>query len=222
MSRILYGAPLSPYVRKARVCLQEKGLEHELEAIAPFTPPEWFYDLSPLGRIPAFKDEDFALADSGVIAQYLEDAYPDVPLYGRDARERARVRWLEKYADYEVAPLATFVIFGERLLKPSRGVPGDEALVAQARDERLPPLFDYLENQLGSDDFFVGGRLSLADIALTCQLVNMEYGGETLDAGRWPALAAHYARMRERPVLQAIVQSEQWMLQKLRERAARR
>lgn len=222
MSRILYGAPLSPFVRKARVCLQEKGLDHQLEMVMPFTPPDWYYDLSPLGRIPAYRDDDVTLADSSVIAQYLDDAYPETTcLFGSQAVERARVRWLEKYADYEVAPRATFVVFGQRLLRPASGQPCDVDRVEQVLSSELPPLMDYLERELGDREYFVGDQLTMADIAIASQWINFEYAGEQVDPARWPNLARHLEAIKRLPSVQAILQSEQWMVQKLREKAAR-
>ncbi len=79
MSLTLYGAPLSPFVRKVRLLLAEKGLDYQLEAIAPFGQPAWYREISPLGRIPALRDGDLALADSSVICQYLEERYPEPP-----------------------------------------------------------------------------------------------------------------------------------------------
>lgn len=220
MSLTLYGAPLSPFVRKVRLYLLEKGLDYQLEIVTPFGQPAWFRELSPLGRIPAMRDGDVTLADSSVICQYLEEKHPQLsPLFGRDAEERARVRWLEKYSDYEVAPLATFGVFRNRALKPTMGQPCDEAAVQAALTDKLPPHFDYLEKSLGSAEYFVGERLTMADIAFTTQLINMEHGGERLDAERWPRLAAHYERITARDSVQAVVPGEQKMLAKLSGRA---
>ena len=220
MSPTLYGAPLSPFVRKVRLYLLEKGLDYQLEIVTPFGQPAWFRELSPLGRIPAMRDGDVTLADSSVICQYLEEKHPQLaPLYGRDAEERARVRWLEKYSDYEVAPLATFGVFRNRALKPTMGQPCDEAAVQAALTDKLPPHFDYLEKALGSAEYFVGERLTMADLAFTTQLINMEHGGERLDAERWPRLAAHYERITARDSVQAVVPAEQKMLAKLSGRA---
>ena len=49
MSLIVYGAPLSPFVRKLRLFLAEKGLDYQLEIIMPFGQPEWYREISPLG-----------------------------------------------------------------------------------------------------------------------------------------------------------------------------
>ncbi|AEJ05794.1 glutathione S-transferase [Stutzerimonas stutzeri] len=218
MSVTLYGVPLSPFVRKVRLCLQEKGLDYQLETVMPFTPPDWYYAINPLGRIPALKDGDCTLADSSVICQYLEEAYPATPtLYGDSAQARGQVRWLEKYADYELAPLTTFTVFRNRILKPTSGQPCNEEAVQTAMQQKLPPHFDYLEQQLGDNDFFVCARLSMADIAVTCQLINMSHGGEQLDAQRWPGLAAHHARMLARPAIESLLPGEQRMNAKLQE-----
>lgn len=216
MSLTLFGAPLSPFVRKARLCLLEKGLDYQLEMVMPFTPPEWYLQLNPLGRIPAFKDGELCLADSSVICQYLEEAYEQTTrLYGNSAVERAQIRWLEKYADYELAPLTTFGVFRNRVLKPSSGQACNEESVQAALNEKLPPHFDYLERQLGDKPYFVGNQLSMADLAFACQLINMEHGGELIDAKRWPALAAHFGRVKGLASVESVLPGEQRMTAKL-------
>ncbi len=222
MPLIVFGAPLSPFVRKVRVCLLEKGLDYQLEVVMPFTPPEWYLQLNPLGRIPAMKDGELCLADSSVICQYLEEAYGQTArLYGNSPVERAQIRWLEKYADYELAPLTTFGVFRNRILKPSAGHPCNEESVQAALNQKLPPHFDYLERQLGQQPYFVGDQLSMADIALTSQLINMEHGGELIDAGRWPALAAHFARVKALASVESLLPGEQRMTAKLIEMGKR-
>ena len=216
MSLIVYGAPLSPFVRKLRLCLLEKGLDYQLEIVTPFAKPDWFHELNPLGRIPAFRDGDFTLADSSVICQYLEEQYPErQPLFGRSAQDKARIRWLEKYADYELAPLCTFGVFRNRLLKPTLGQACDEEVVQTTLQNKLPGYFDYLERSLGAAEYFVGDRLSQADLAIYCQLQNMEHGGETPDATRWPALVAHYARIKNRESAQNVLPGELKIIAKM-------
>ena len=216
MSLIVYGAPLSPFVRKLRLFLAEKGLDYQLEIITPFGQPEWYRELSPLGRIPALKDGDFTLADSSVICHYLEEKHPDLPpLYSSTPEQRARINWLEKYADYELAPLTTFAVFRNRVLKPTMQQPCDEAAVQSALHDKLPSHFDYLEKTLGSADYFVDNQPSMADLAISCQLINLEHGGEHLDSQRWPQLANLFARVKARPSVQAVLPGELRTLAKL-------
>lgn len=216
MSMTVYGAPLSPFVRKVCLCLIEKGLDYELEVVMPFGQPDWFRELNPLGRIPAFRDGDLKLADSSVICQYLEERHPErKPLYGADAQQRASVRWLEKYADYELAPLCTFTVFRNRVLKATMGQPCDEEKVQQALQDKLPNHFDYLETTLGDAPHFLGEQLSMADLAVASQLVSMEHGGETLDGARWPKLTAHYQRLKAGAAMQQLLPRELRTLEKI-------
>ena len=220
MSMTVYGAPLSPFVRKLRLLLAEKGLDYQLQIVAPFNQPDWFFEISPLGRIPGFRDGELSLADSSVIAQYIEEQHPEtVALYGHSAAERAQIRWLEKYADYELAPLTTFCVFVNRALNPTMGKPCDEAAVQKAIEDKLPRHFDYLEKTLAGNDYFVGNRLSMADLAFACQAINMEHGNAQIDAARWPGLDALQARLCQRDSVQAILPDECRMLEKLLARA---
>ncbi|KJJ99864.1 glutathione S-transferase [Pseudomonas sp. 21] len=216
MSLVVFGAPLSPFVRKVRLFAAEKGLDYQLENVNPFNQPDWYRELNPLRRVPAIRDGDFTLADSSVICHYLEDREPQRdPLCGASAQARARINWLEKYADYELAPLTTFTVFRNRLLKPLMGKVCDEVAVKGAMQEKLPEHFDYLEKCLGEQQWFVDDRFSLADIAIACQLVNLRHGEEELDAQRWPKLAAHFERTLARPALAEIVQGELQIIAKI-------
>ncbi|MDF5909370.1 glutathione S-transferase family protein [Pseudomonas aeruginosa] len=88
----------------------------------------------------------------------------------------------------------------------------------RALEEKLPAHFDYLENHLGGRAFFVGERLTLADLAIAsrCQPASRRRkpGRATL-AG----LAAHFARMLERPAMQALLPGERRTLDKLAAKA---
>ena len=88
MKPTLYGAPLSPFVRKARIVLAEKGIDYDLVPLDPFRKSEELLRLSPLGRVPALVDDGKTLADSGVIAQYLEKKWPTPPLKNVSTYER--------------------------------------------------------------------------------------------------------------------------------------
>lgn len=213
MSLIVYGVPLSPYVRKVCLCLAAKQLDYKLEIVSPFNQQAWFFELNPLGRIPALKDGDLVLADSSVICQYLDDKYTgNTALLGDTVEQTAQVRWLEKYADYELAPLTTFTVFQQRVINLGMQKVCDESLVKLAMNEQLPPHFDYLEGVLGHNDYFVDNALTLADIAFASQIINMKHAGEQINAQRWPNLAALFERVKALPAMQTLLQSEQAML----------
>jgi glutathione S-transferase len=77
----IHGVPFSAHTRKVIVAAIEKGISYETVPVIPLKPPPGWTEVSALGLIPAIQDGDFALADSSVICQYLELAFPGAPLY---------------------------------------------------------------------------------------------------------------------------------------------
>jgi len=204
----LHGAIQSPFVRKVRVLLAEKGIEYDSVPVVPFGQGEEFKKISPLGKIPVWEDERITVPDSSVIGAYLEHTYPEPVLYPHDAVDYARALWLEEYCDTKlVETLAT--VFFQRFVRPNffQQEP-DEELIAKAIQEDAPPVFDYLAGELGDRDYLLGSRFTIADIAASSPFVNFRHGGEQLDAGRWPTLAAWLERVWGRPSYKAILDEE--------------
>jgi len=212
----IYGALLSPFVRKVRCVLTEKNVPYELVATNPFDKSADFVRRSPLGRIPALEDEQGrALADSTVIAEYLEERFPTPPLFPRDPYERARVRWFDEYADGGMAASLTAKVFFQRVISAKLIKGGcDEAVVASGLKE-LPTFLGYLERELAGRQYLVAETFTLADISVACQLVNLRHAGVEVDAAKFPAVAAWFERVVGRPSLKALVEQDQGFLAKL-------
>lgn len=211
MLKIL-GASVSPFVRKVRVVLEEKGVPYELEPVFPFGNDPEFKKISPLGKIPAMRDGDKAISDSSVISAYIERKHPKPAMYPADDFDYARALWFEEYADSALVGVIGAKIFFARVVGPRfMNQKCDEAAVQKAIDQELPPLFDYLESQLGSADTLVGGAFSIADIAVASQFVNLAYAGVTVDAKRWPKLARFVAAIHGRPSFKKLLAEEQAM-----------
>ena len=215
MSITLYGASLSPYVRKVRVALAEKGIAYEQVQIDPNRRPDDFYDLSPFGRIPALRDGDIVLADSGVICTYLDARYPANPLTYSDPVLKAKVQWFEKFGDYELGPVLTFGVFRNRVVMHLLGKPCDEAYVANCLSEKVPALMQYLEACAPEDGFIVGDQLTVADIAIATQFVNFNLGKEQVDSSLYPKTAAYLQRIQSRPSFVSIIEKDQSLVNKL-------
>jgi glutathione S-transferase len=212
MSLKLIGAHISPFVRKVRVLLAEKSLPYEHDPMVPFGVSDEYKLMHPLGKIPVLTDGDKVIPDSSAIGVYLEKTQANPSLYPSDAYELARALWFEEYADSGLIN-GTIVLFQERILGPvffKRD--GDEEKVATALNETIPPLFDYLERELGDNDWLVGNQFSIADIATGAQFVSFGHGKGEVDAERWPRLAAYVERVLTRPSFKAIIEEEQAML----------
>src|ERR1700704_1268113 len=145
MSIIVYGGSVSPFVRKVRLALLEKGVVYTLDPVNVFNPPPEFLAISPLKRIPVLRDTDLpepnTLPDSSIICDYLEHKYPAPALYPADAFERARALWYEEYADSHRGPAIGTGLFFERIVKRMLRREPDEALCHKTLSEKLPPIF---------------------------------------------------------------------------------
>lgn len=209
----LYGVSASPFVRKVRVVLAEKRLPYDHEPVMPGSPDPEYRKMSPLGKIPAWRDGERAFSDSSVICQYLERLHPEPPMYPSDPYEYARALWFEEYADTALVEVFGPKIFFPRVVgKRLLGKEPDEAAIQKAIDEDLPPRFEYLEGQLSGQPNLVGDRFSIADIAVTSMFVNLGHAGVGVEAARWPKLARFVATHRERPSFAPLIAEERAFL----------
>lgn len=206
---IIHGVGASPFVRKVRVALAEKGIQYEHDPLVPFGVPDEYKQKSPLGKIPCYEDGDFVLPDSSCIIAYLEKTSPEPRLYPEDAKQFGRALFYEEYADSKLAE-TTGPVFFERFVKPNlMNTPADEERVAEVLRDAVPPVFDYLEGELADDrQFLAGGQFSIADVGIGSQFVNFGHGGESVDASRWPKLAAYVERVHSRPSFKGLIEEE--------------
>lgn len=199
----IIGSYVSPFVRKVLVCLELKELDYRIDPITPFFGDDRFAELSPLRRVPVLVDDRVTLSDSSVIAQYLDERYPErYPLLPRDVVERARARWLEEYADTRLADVLVWGVFRRAVIDPGIwGKPRDLAAIDRVLREELPPVMDYLERQLPETGFlFDATRIGLADISVAVAFRNLGFARQRIDAVRWPIAASFVDRVLSQPV----------------------
>ena len=204
---VLHGASASPFVRKVLVALKIKGLPFEQIQQMPFTQDAEYRKLNPLGKIPTLQDDGLTICDSTVICEYLEDRYPEVLLYPRESGERATARWYEELGGTRVAELAAGIFF-QRFMRPIiLKQETDEELVEKIVNKQLPPVLDYLEEQVPQSGFLFGDFM-IADISLISPFVNASYAGYEVDADRWPGFAAFVARVKAHPAVHGVLEDE--------------
>ncbi len=111
----LYGFAVSNYYNMVRMALAAKGIEYEAVKTFPSQNEDWL-NVSPMGKVPCLQTEHGSIAETAVILDYLEDAYPEQPLLPADPFERARVRQMmhiiEKYIELPARRLYPGVFFG--------------------------------------------------------------------------------------------------------------
>lgn len=209
---VLHGAIVSPFVRKVRVAFAEKNIPYEIDPVIPFGVSDEYKKKSPLGKIPCYTPRDGVhIPDSSVIIAYVERTHPDNPLYPDNPEEFARALFLEEYGDSALVP-ALGTVFFQRVVGPMfLDQKTDEALVATTINEQIPPLLAWLDEQIGSKEYLVADRFTVADIAITSPFVNFAHGGESIDAKKYPRLAAYLDRQLARPSFDACVSEEKAM-----------
>jgi glutathione S-transferase len=146
---VLVSHALCPYVQRAAIALTEKGIDFERVDIDLADKPDWFLEVSPLGKTPVLLVDGQPIFESAVICEYLEDT--EMPrLHPGDPLERARHRgWIE---------------FGSALLNVIGGFyNAKDAAALQAMAADISGRFERIEAQLQAGPFFAGRHFSLVD-----------------------------------------------------------
>ena len=198
----LLGAPMSPYVRKARVVALEKGIDYDYDPKpVPGNWPEGYTDINPLRLIPALLPDsdnpDFAINDSSPICAYFEKLVPEPSFYPADTVEYGRALWLEELSDSGLGPMIGLGCFRPVLFNIFAGKAPDYKAADEGFEALATRLLSYIEKQL-QGDWLAGNMFSIADIAVTSQLINLSHVGYEVPAARFPKLAAHFARCKTR------------------------
>jgi glutathione S-transferase len=149
---VLVSHVLCPYVQRAAIVLAEKGVPFERRMVDLAHKPDWFLQLSPLGKTPLLLvDGEAPIFESAVICDYLDEVHaprmhPQAPL----ARARHRA-WVE-FASALLDGIAAFY-----------NAPDEASLEVQRR--ALRQRFTQLEGELADGPFFGGARFSIVDAA---------------------------------------------------------
>lgn len=212
---ILYGSSLSPFVRKVLAYAGEKGIEIELQPTGFPQASGEFLEASPFRKMPALRDGDYLLADSSAIIHYLEAKHPEPELIPADPESRGRTIWFDEFSDTILAACGA-KMFVNRIVAPRfMGRPGDMAAAEAAETQELPPILDYLERVAPEPgDYLVGGRITLADIAVASPFANLAHLGCDLDTGRHGRVRAYVAAILSRPSFASWIERETAMLAK--------
>ena len=177
----LCGFHLSNYHNKVRLALLEKGISFEEDAACrPSQKDEWLAR-SPMGKVPILETDAGMLSESQVMIEFLEDAYPDKPLYPKDPYARARVRELITYIELHLELVARR-LYGEAFFG---GKVSDE--VKQEVEKALAKGVRGFAKLAQFDPFVAGREFTAADCAayVSLPLVSMAskqiYGRDALE-----------------------------------------
>ncbi|PWN49658.1 glutathione S-transferase [Violaceomyces palustris] len=153
---IFYSGWFCPYVARVWIALEEKGVEYEYREINPYKKEESFLKINPKGLVPAIERKGFALYESLVLLEYLEEAFPDsAKIFPESAEERAISRMRIDMVSKKVIPA-----FFRTMISQT------EEEQRQARKSFTEALKEFA-TYLSEEKPFVGGeKLDAVDISL--------------------------------------------------------
>jgi glutathione S-transferase len=189
----LYGSPTSPYVRKARVLIAEKGLQVEFVVEDPWVDNSPIIAKNPLSKVPALEiGPDNYMFESALVVHYLDhvDGRSFTP---RDPPGYWQAQWWQALGHGIIdAGIA-------RVLETRR--PADKQMPEKmAREEgRIHRAITLAETSFKGGDYLVGSRFSLADLVLgvALQYTDFRYPHDWRTGA--PKIAAWYKGIAARP-----------------------
>ena len=190
MAMLLVGRYASPYVRRVAVCMNELGLAFEREIVSPLQAPERVEAFNPMGRVPVLiLDNGEKLVESTAIIDYLLETAGDDALWPRQGRERRDIN--QTVALISTALEKAVYALYEKVKRPPEKY--HEPFVSTLH-RQLSNGAGMLEERLAGD-WFVGDRLTLADIAVAIGWRSLQGMAPAAAApDRYPRLAAHARR----------------------------
>lgn len=190
----------TPNGLKPAIVLEELGLKYKVEKVditKNTQKEEWFLAINPNGRIPALKDGDMRVFESGAIMLYLVDHYDKDKIlsYPHGSREY-----------YEVLSWLMWQMGG---LGPMQGQANHFRAMTGAYSEyginrymtETRRLFDVLESRLSKAEWLAGDKYTIADIA-SYSWVRAAPVFLEIELHAWPGIERWYKRVNERPAVQ--------------------
>ncbi|WP_020484148.1 glutathione S-transferase family protein [Methylomonas sp. MK1] len=198
----LYGVAISNYYNKVKFALMEKDIAFIEEFTAP-SQNEELLQRSPLGKVPFIKTSEGYLSESQAILEYLEDAFPEHPLYPADAYERGKCREFIQHIELNVELIARR-LYGEALF-------GNTAS-QETKDEvraKLDTGLTGLAKLLKLSPYALGDSFSTADIVAWPHLQLVGFAtqkiyGENLVTTHIPGIEAYIQLIESRPHAQIV------------------
>jgi len=198
----LYGFAISNYYNKIKLALLEKEIAFQEEQVVP-SQDEAVLKRSPLGKIPFIKTAEGYLSESQAILEYLEDAFPEKPLYPADAYAKAKQREYLQHLELNVELVARR-IYGEALFGKS--------VSQEIKDEvktKVEAGLIGLSKLLKFSPYALGDHFSIADIVTWPHLQLVSFAtqnvyGKDLVAEHIPGIDAYIKLIESRPHAQQV------------------
>lgn len=197
--RALYHLPLSPFSRKVRLVLKEKGLEFELKAERVWDRRADFLEINPAGQVPVLVDANgLTIVDSSAIVEYLDEIYPDRRMLGFDPAGRAETRRLAAWFDGKFYAEVTLNLVFEKVNRRFYGLGNPDSAAIRLGKHNIHHHLTYIAHLAERRRWLAGDEFGLADIAAAAHISCIDYLGDV----PWddhPRAKDWYVRVKSRP-----------------------
>ena len=191
----LFGVPGSPYVRKARIALEEKCIEYEY-VLAPAAVRETMVVLlNPLSKVPVLlTDDGSGVYDSAVIVEYLDGLVAEPRLIPQAFHDRIEVKRWEALGD-GIADATVLISHDYRKPEDKR----EPAEWYARQRQKIERGLAVMSQDLGDREFCFRDSFTLADIAAGYALGYLDQALPEIDWRKsYPVLSQLAARLAER------------------------
>jgi glutathione S-transferase len=161
----IYGGFASPYVARTVMAARAKGIDVPIMFPDGGIKTPDFLKMNPMGKMPTLDDQGFAVAESGVILEYLEDAGGGKPLLPKDARGRANARLIARITDIYLMAQTSGMF---RNLNPAQRNQADVDAAITGTKNALRYLEHYVD---ANGPYLCGKELTIADCTLLPSLL---------------------------------------------------
>ncbi|HEX3972353.1 MAG TPA: glutathione S-transferase N-terminal domain-containing protein [Stellaceae bacterium] len=192
----LLGTDGSPYVRKARVAIAEKGVACDYVNASPRDPASGVSAANPLAKIPTLLlDDGSAIYDSSVIAEYVDGIGTGPKLIPDTFAERIAVRLWEVLGN-GILDAAVNIMHDRRLPEPKQQ--GAEYVGRQM--QKIEAALSHIDKTVAGTDFVHGEKMSLGDAVCGTALGYLDYQIPDFDwRGRYANVKRYAAKLAARP-----------------------
>jgi glutathione S-transferase len=165
---VVWGTPVSTYVRTVRLLLEEIGADYTLQSVDIFNgetqSPEYLAK-NPFGKVPTLEVNGECVYETAAITEYLDATLADRKFSFSDPMLQARMRQIMAIIDsYFYGPAITTIVI-QRLIVPSQGGNTDEAKVKNAIAPAQKAIAA-IESLATASPYLLGSQASIADFYL--------------------------------------------------------
>ncbi|XP_068220330.1 pyrimidodiazepine synthase-like isoform X2 [Palaemon carinicauda] len=195
-----YSMKYCPYAQRTRLVLLAKNIKHEVINVNLRSKPDWLFEKNPLGKVPVLEKDGETIYESLITCDYLDEVYPNPPLYPSDPWKKAQDKVLiDRWAKVSQAWYKI------------RFAVGNEEMMKKALQELHEGLDIYeVELKKRGTKFFGGEKPGMLDYMIwpwaerICVLQEIS-GDVFLTEERYPTIISWTSSMCEDPVIKAVI-----------------